>query len=354
MDEERFKSWYNEEGPRFERLADVVKNTIETALKSRRIFVSNVESRIKSLESGLEKSQKRKEDGTLKYTDPKTQIMDYAGVRVVTYLMSDMEYIGNIITDHFDSDKENFTNKAEGLGADKVGYLSTHYIVSLKKDAVGKTDYDDLKALKCEIQVRTVLQHAWAQNFHDRQYKLRGAKIEEDARVPEVLARKTNLIAGNLELLDRDIVGLAQEYDRWLEMPDNVSFQKILDKEPDMDSLVLYIQNKLGVTGKIEVVDRDRVNKLLQKFGIENLRQLNALVSNEFVEAIKQENGQRITVDRFIDCLFIWSDPQKYFAASSDEAPKYISAESFRILSNLGVPVDEICSEYSIIRRETR
>ena len=352
MDEEHFISWYNEERPKYERLAYVIKTMMETALKSRRIDVAYVESRTKSLESALKKSHKKSENGSLKYANPQKQIMDYAGVRVVTYLLSDIKYIGNIITNHFCSDEKNFTNKAEGLGADKVGYLSTHYIVSLKKGEVSKADYDDLKALKCEIQVRTVLQHAWAQNFHDRQYKLIGVKIDEDARVPEVLGRKTNLVAGSLELLDRDIESLTHEYDRWLGAQDNVSFQKILDRTPDKESLILYIQKKLELKANIKVVDLERVDKLLKRFQIENLRQLNAIATNKFVKAIKQVTGQRITADRFIDCLFIWSDPQKYFAVSSDEAPKYISAESFRILSNLGVPVEEICSEYSILRRE--
>jgi len=352
MDEQAFISWYEEEKPKYERLADVVKGEIENALKSRHVFVANVEKRTKNIESALKKSQKKNEDGAFRYQDPKTEIMDYSGVRIIAYLLSDIEYICSIIADLFDLDAKNYTDKAEGLGADKVGYLSIHYIVSLKKGVASKTDYDDLKALRCEIQVRTVLQHAWAQNFHDRLYKQKRAMTGEVSRIPEALARKTNLVAGSLELVDMNIDGLALEYDRWLGAPDNISYQKILDREPDKDALVLYIQSQLGVKDKIKVINSGRIAKLLKSYDVESLRQLNARVTPAFIEAIKQEVGSRITADRFVDCLLIWRDYETYFESCMEKTSKYISDGSYRVLQRLGVDIDRICEKYSIQKRE--
>jgi ppGpp synthetase/RelA/SpoT-type nucleotidyltranferase len=52
--------------------------------------------------------------------------------------------------------------------------------------------YDDLKKLVCEIQVRTVLQDAWAIIDHHLSYK-------QESDVPKILRRKLNSLAGLVE-----------------------------------------------------------------------------------------------------------------------------------------------------------
>ncbi|VDN46192.1 protein of unknown function [Petrocella atlantisensis] len=49
---------------------------------------------------------------------------------------------------------------------DRFGYLSVHYIAELKDDAI-IPEHKKLKKLKFEIQVRTLLQHAWSEVEHD-------------------------------------------------------------------------------------------------------------------------------------------------------------------------------------------
>src|SRR5205085_1775887 len=74
------------------------------------------------------------------------------------------------------------------------GYGALHYLVHIGKKSSGAR-YDDLKALVCEIQVRTVLQDAWAIFDHHLSYK-------QEADIPNVLRRKINSLAGLFETAD--------------------------------------------------------------------------------------------------------------------------------------------------------
>ena len=55
-----------------------------------------------------------------------------------------------------------------GLEPDRFGYRSRHFIVSVNREWLKAPNYRGLSGLKAEIQVRTILMHAWA----DVEYKL--------------------------------------------------------------------------------------------------------------------------------------------------------------------------------------
>lgn len=76
--------------------------------------------------------------------------------------------------DEFSIDEGNSGNKADMLETDKVGYLSVHYFLKLNNKRLALSEYKGYKGLKCEVQVRTLLQHAWAEIEHDRNYKFAG------------------------------------------------------------------------------------------------------------------------------------------------------------------------------------
>src|ERR1035441_5754718 len=60
-----------------------------------------------------------------------------------------------------------------------MGYFATHYLVKLKTAPPDSTDarYADTKV---EIQVASVLMHAWAEVEHDLEYKPESGTISED------------------------------------------------------------------------------------------------------------------------------------------------------------------------------
>ncbi len=57
------------------------------------------------------------------------------------------------------------------LQEERFGYQSIHYLVKLKGERARLAEYRNLKDGVVEIQIRTILQHAWAEIEHDIQYK---------------------------------------------------------------------------------------------------------------------------------------------------------------------------------------
>jgi ppGpp synthetase/RelA/SpoT-type nucleotidyltranferase len=97
-------------------------------------------------------------------------IVDLAGVRVALYLPADRDAVGEIIERIFAPVRapKNFP-KDRGPG-DGMGYVATHYLVQLRPETLHKDElrYADTNI---EIQVASVLMHAWAEVTHDLIYK---------------------------------------------------------------------------------------------------------------------------------------------------------------------------------------
>ena len=137
-------------------------------------------------------------DGVLAFPDPLTQITDQVGVRVITYVHSDVAAVADLLADqvvvHDDRDMGQET-ASEG----RWGYASRHLLVGLDAGREGQPAYVALAARRAQVQIRTVLQHAWAEFEHDIRYK--GDVPDEHA--PD-LDRRFTLAAGLLELADRE------------------------------------------------------------------------------------------------------------------------------------------------------
>ena len=81
----------------------------------------------------------------------------------------------------------------------RFGYASRHLLVSLDPAREGQPAYEPLRGRQAQVQIRTVLQHAWAEFEHDIRYK----GTIPDEHVPD-FDRRFTLAAGLLELADRE------------------------------------------------------------------------------------------------------------------------------------------------------
>ena len=137
-------------------------------------------------------------DGVLAFPDPLNQITDQVGVRVITYVHSDVDAVADLLADqvvvHDDRDMGQET-ASEG----RWGYASRHLLVGLDAGREEQPAYVALGTRRAQVQIRTVLQHAWAEFEHDIRYK--GDVPDEHA--PD-LDRRFTLAAGLLELADRE------------------------------------------------------------------------------------------------------------------------------------------------------
>ena len=179
-----YEAKYRELRPGYEKLAEEIQFAIEKKLKAKDIKVAAVTYRAKVVEKFLEKIERKFYDNPLK------EVTDLAGVRVVCLYESDLPKVKEIVRTEFKVNEE--IDKREDLGTDKMGYQGKHFVVELGKGYSGAR-YNELQGLKCEIQVRTVLQDAWAIISHHLVYK------NEDS-VPEKFRRDLNNVAAMLEV----------------------------------------------------------------------------------------------------------------------------------------------------------
>lgn len=178
---------YNEVSKEYTRLGKIVRQDLEKLLEDANIDVLSVTYRTKDLNKFLEKIKRKN------YRDPLNDIEDICGLRIVCYYTSDLDKITSIIKKEFNV--LDSIDKSKRLKEDEFGYLSRHFIIKLKKTWLNTPSYRGLGDLKAEIQLRTVLMHAWADISHKLAYK----KTEQ---APPQFMRQLNSLSAILENAD--------------------------------------------------------------------------------------------------------------------------------------------------------
>ncbi|WP_445256252.1 DUF429 domain-containing protein [Nocardioides aurantiacus] len=156
-----------------------------------------VTGRTKTVASYAEKARRLGTDGEQLYPDA-AQIADTIGLRVITYVHGDVDTVADLLREQLlvrdDRDMGRETAQ-EG----RFGYASRHLQVALDPERPVPAGLEPLVGLTAQVQIRTVLQHAWAEFEHDIRYK--GSIPEEHAHDFD---RRFTLAAGLLELADRE------------------------------------------------------------------------------------------------------------------------------------------------------
>ena len=157
----------------------------------------SVTGRTKGVSSFAAKAARRV-DGELLYADPLRDITDQIGVRVITYVLSDVAAVADLMGDQVVV-KDDRDMGRETASQGRFGYASRHLLIALDAARESQPAYEQLRGRVASIQIRTVLQHAWAEFEHDIRYK--GTVPAEHAREFD---RRFTLAAGLLELADRE------------------------------------------------------------------------------------------------------------------------------------------------------
>jgi ppGpp synthetase/RelA/SpoT-type nucleotidyltranferase len=103
------------------------------------------------------------------------EVKDLAGCRLVFYSNSDVaRFLGSgIVQDNFDVDwdRTKIHHPVPGQTAPEQLFISNNYVVKLKEYRTALAEYSRFKDLYCEVQVQTILNHAWSEMTHDVIYK---------------------------------------------------------------------------------------------------------------------------------------------------------------------------------------
>lgn len=146
--------------------------------------------RVKETDSFLEKAFVRKPK-----PDPLSDITDQVGVRFVVLLLENISLIGKIIqSDRWEWQKDRDHEEERLAKPDYFAYQSDHYVVRTKEN-IEFNGVTIPACTPCEIQVRTILQHAYAEMAHNSDYKPSIQLPEEDRKhVKRSLAKGAALI----------------------------------------------------------------------------------------------------------------------------------------------------------------
>ncbi|WDR90612.1 GTP pyrophosphokinase [Burkholderia ambifaria] len=259
----------------------------------------DVASRVKTRAS-LEEKIARKGEGRYQRID---DITDICGVRVIAYFEGDVRRVCDILEREFKVDRQNSVDKSRPADPDRFGYRSVHYVVS---HAVGRKRLRENRrfaSFKVEIQVRSILQHAWAEIEHDLGYK----SADE---VPALVKRKFSRLAGLLELADEEFMTIRKELDDYEKNLVMKLGESVDDIALDSDSYVAFVNmNEVAVridkmiaefigAGITPVTTRtvgERVSQM-SFLGFKSIRELkNSLVEHE--ELIREVAGRWLNRD---------------------------------------------------------
>jgi len=257
----------------YQDLAIAAKRIADEALKRRGIQVHSIEARAKDATSFGRKAAKpsKHDPNKPRYDDPLKQITDLAAIRLITFFPRTIEAIDEMLNAEFEV-LEQFDKGEALVEEERFGYKSVHYLVTLNAARVALPEYERFRGAVIEVQVRTILQHAWAEIEHDIQYK-------STAAIPRDIRRRFMALAGLLEIADREFQAI-QDADRDLteKAVDLVNAGQLDRVEVTPGALKTYLDRKLGPDGRMSDFSYDWTVRLLRKLGFTNLAQVEACI----------------------------------------------------------------------------
>ncbi len=215
----------------------------------------SVTGRTKSVPSFAEKAVRTAPDGRPLYADPLREITDQVGVRIITYVHGDVAAVAELlraqvtVLDDRDMGQE---TASEG----RFGYSSRHLLVALDGDQPARV---------ATVQIRTVLQHAWAEFEHDIRYK--GTVPAEHA--PD-FDRRFTLAAGLLELADREFAEIRAA----LRPADRGAAEETDDPRLDPRELAAFLAGQYADAGWSRTDHYAWISGLLLELGVTSLTEL--------------------------------------------------------------------------------
>ncbi len=241
--------------PVFKNLGTRLRDLLNQLVQAADVEVHTIEMRCKSRDS-LRGKLARVPD---RYSSL-NEITDLVGLRVITHYTSDVDAVAEIIESQFEIDWENSIDKRAVLKPDQFGYLSLHFVASLSDQRSTLPENQPFAGLRFEVQIRTVLQHAWAEIEHDLGYK-------STAAVPAVVRRRFSRLAGLLELADEEFLRLRKDLKEYQDKVAEGVKDRPADVPIDDESLAALMEDSMMLELTQEIGRRTGMLLLEEEFG---------------------------------------------------------------------------------------
>ncbi len=339
---------YNKEFDFYQKLSQIVASKIEDQLFNLGIkaIVTHRAKRPDRLKDKLIKRNEDKKYQTIGeiYDD----IVDLAGIRVSLYFPSEREIIDEVINELFKVIKtKTFPNEAYTPKYEKrfSGYWATHYRVKLKEETSTKRYFDTL----AEIQVASVLMHAWSEVEHDLVYKPFSGNLSKEElaildeinglvlsgeialeRLQSAMAERTkkqNEIKDKYELTNFLLSNINKDYLNKVKLGDTYLLNNYLNtiKKLDVNEFYNYIK-KVNVDLPESVTDQ-LLNMLLVEFYDNDKINLKSYFKNLHISE-KKASG----FESFVRCWVILEKAVREILKDEQIRPNKYLIPDFKIL----------------------
>ena len=259
---------YRDALPQCKTVAKEVYDTLKSTFAQAGLLVAAIEYRVKAEDSLAGKLELK--GGKYKSL---ADITDIIGLRVITFYTDDVDKVASAVERLFTVDWDNSVDKRKIHEIDSFGYLSLHYICSMEGFPY-----------RFEIQMRTVLQHAWANMNHDTGYK-------SGVEIPKIYMRNMSRLAGMLELVDDEFSRIRQELADYRRQVQNlVASGNLSEVQLDGDAFKSYLQigpfdalmRQIASINQAEIqpVDLSNFLSLFKAMGFQTLGDVDKLIKD--------------------------------------------------------------------------
>lgn len=261
-----------------------------------------------------------------RYKNPYDEITDKVGIRFVLLLNSDIKKLDEIIEGcELWSAQKDRDYEAERIEKPyEFDYQSMHYILRSNHNSISLCD-GVFEGIPCEVQVRTILQHAYAELTHDTIYK---PKISISPKIKRISAKSMALIEATSDYFDNafaEIKELTKKNDDLLLELRNIYFDKVgqMPIESPIGQIIIDYYYGCLDTGDIDIIE-----------------DINNIIRNNchIIEKIKHRKSSSVMYrDAIILLLYFIVD--KHHNRINDEAPVSVG-DLKEIYTDLGIAFD--------------
>ncbi len=313
-----FIEQYKKEYDYYSKLATLAQEECERALYSRGIkaIVSSRAKKIDSLEEKLRKRNKEKIYTSI--NDINDDICDFSGVRIALYFPNEREPLDKVINEIFQvTQKKSFPEQKQQPNHKKrfSGYWANHYRIKLK----GEHDLKRYNNTIIEIQVASVLMHAWSEIEHDLIYKPADGQVSENEF--QILDEINGLVMVGEIALERLNQAMIERSLKKRRLDDNYDIKNYITKNiksnskdiGDLNTLYdfLLVSNKLTKSEiKKSLVNIEFDNKsTITNDIIENIFYNYSINNNDYTKVLSDyalKNKNNINISYFERFIKIW------------------------------------------------
>lgn len=288
---------YEKSRPVLQAVLYGVENNVKSVIKLG--STPSYKSRVKSFESYYKKLIRVQPESLGR--QPLPVLTDLIGIRIICAFLEDLAQVQKTITENFE------VVEIERKGSDRTfsefGYESLHILIKIPAkiaDMSGKDERVQLpEGLVCELQIRTILQDAWAEVEHELVYKSEFSPFDKPLR------RKLASVNASLSLAD--II--------FQEIRD---YQNKLNQELDARRATFYekadvlVRNQLNERLDVNVDSTAKTVKQIQPIGSINseMPYLRGTIDDMILDAIHAHNAGDLEKAESIYTMIINAEPK--------------------------------------------